>query len=144
MGDNTHTLTAQGVSNQDTMQVTVPADVQREQDISIDDEVEVAIIGVSSIIDRASFEGRQTAGDRVTVPAEVARQLSLVAGEEYEFEFDTVEESLDDADYAVADDDIESEEDEGEGLGDLFSTDDEDEVEAEDEQEEEGLGELFG
>jgi bifunctional DNA-binding transcriptional regulator/antitoxin component of YhaV-PrlF toxin-antitoxin module len=153
MGDNTHTLTAQGVSNQDTMQVTVPADVQREHDIAIDDEVEVAIHGVSSLIDRASFEGRQTAGDRVTIPAQVARQLSLVAGEDYEFGFDTVE---DDVPAAIPDEDVtddeeveeaieeaeEEMEDDSPGLGELFST--EDEEETEDEQEEEGLGELFG
>lgn len=160
MGDSTHNLTAQGIENQDTMTATVPADVQREEGIAIDDEVEVAINGVSELIDRASFRRPQIAGDKVTIPADVVRQLGLVAGETYEFEFEKVEASgvsgaipdeevSDDEDVAEAIEEAESESnDDSRSLGELFGPDDEEPgeltEEQEEEQEEEGLGELFG
>jgi len=117
--------------------LTVPAEVQRNQDVRIDDELEVSLIGVSSLIDRASFESRQIAGDRVTVPADVARQLSLVAGDEYEVEFEKIEEE--------EEDDIEDEEfvldaDPEPSAEELIE---EMEEETEEEEEEEGLGALF-
>lgn len=136
-------------------QVYVPADVQREEGICIDDHVDVTIHDVSDVIDKASFTNRQTGGDKVTIPADVVRTLGLVAGEEYEFEFENAEqddlpggiadESLDDDGEAVdnALNDAESEPDEeSAGLGELFSDDESDE--SDDGQEEEGLGELFG
>lgn len=158
MGDSTHTLTASGFSNQDTMRVHVPAQVQREQGISIDDELEVAILGVSSLIDRASFETRQMAGDQATIPAHIARELGLVAGEEYEFEFEklTDEEELP---GSIPDEDVTTDEDVAEAIEEaeeaveqaeesveelpefeeLMSEEDEDESE-----DEPGIGELFG
>jgi|APHM01.1.fsa_nt_gi hypothetical protein len=124
MGDSTHQLTVQGIGQQDTAQVTVPASVQREMGISIDDEVEVAIHGVSDLIDQASFEGTQTAGDRVTIPAKVVRTLDIVAGQEYEFGFDIPDDESDEAESMASDeaDDVASEEssDDSPGLGELF------------------------
>lgn len=168
MGDSTHTLTANGIANQDTAQVTVPAEVQREQDIGIDDEVEVTLDGLNGLFESIAFTGEQKAGDRVTIPAEVARRADIDHGQQLEVTFekvasdevyrvaddevtgsDEVEEAIEEADDIL--DEIEQEDDlpseEEAGLGELFYTDDEEdeqEMEEEDEQEDEGLGELFG
>jgi bifunctional DNA-binding transcriptional regulator/antitoxin component of YhaV-PrlF toxin-antitoxin module len=151
MVEETHALTVQGIGSQDTAQVTVPADVQREMGIAIDDEVEVAIHGVSGLIDRASFTGQQTAGDRVTIPADVVRQLGLVAGEQYDIGFDTPED--DEVPGAIPDEDVTDDEEVEEaiesaesrlesGTADEQSESEEAESEMEDEDSP-GLGELF-
>jgi hypothetical protein len=164
MVEETQSLTMQG-TGYTSKQLTVPADVQREEGIAIDDEVEVQLHGVSDIIDQASFTARQTGGDRVTVPAVVVEQLGIVAGEEYDVAFSAVED--DEIDGAIPDEDVADDEDVEEAIEEAESEMDEllDEAESEmedesaesegrsstadaqsesEEEDEPGLGELFG
>jgi len=149
--------TVYGVGNDcQTGQIRVPADVERDQDLSIDDDVRVVMTDVGKYVDTASFVGTFTSGSRITVPAEFVRETGLQLGETYMVGFESVElrtvselieEDEDDPDKA---DEVE---DEPKTLGKLFETSsgqpvDSDEDEDEDETEgsvgDEDLGELFG
>jgi antitoxin component of MazEF toxin-antitoxin module len=127
--------------------VRVPAQVQRNQGICIDDEVEVTISGLDGLFNSLSFTNPQTAGDAVTVPARVVREADLELGSDYEMAFEKVEdEGCDDEPEAGSDEvdqileEIETEVEESD------ESDPVDEAPSEEEEEEEspGLGELFG
>jgi len=141
--------TVYGVGNDcQTGQIRVPADVERNQDLSIDDDVRVVMTDVGKYVDTASFVGTFTSGSRITVPAEFVRETGLQLGETYMVGFEAVElrtvSELIEEDGGPED---EPEEDEPETLGKLFETSSGQPVESddgEDEDETEGLGELFG
>jgi len=149
--------TVYGVGNDcQTGQIRVPADVERYQDLSIDDDVRVVMTDVGKYVDTASFVGTFTSGSRITVPAEFVRETGLKLGETYMVGFESVE--MRTVSELIEDDDSPEEaeevEDEPETLGKLFETssgemvDSDDSEEAEDETEgsvgDESLGELFG
>lgn len=139
MGDSTHTMAVSGVSGQDTAQIRVPASVQREQGISIDDEIEVTVDGLEGLFNSVSFTGNQVAGDTVTVPAKVVRQSGIEHGERYEVMFEKVAEEpvdeLEDEEYAIEAEEIDEEtEKRAQEVVD----------EMEEMEQEEDLGQLFG
>lgn len=141
--------TVSGNNRSDSGMLHVPAQAQRDLGICIDDPVEVTLSDLGhEFIDSVSFEGVQTAGDSVTVPARIMRQAGIEGGDEVTASFATPEdEEADDdpSDLGQSQGAVADEGEESEGLGDLFSTDDEEESQAEPEEEEsEGLGELFG
>jgi len=128
----------------DTARVTVPATVQREQGISIDDPVRVTIEDIGSVFESITFEGHQTAGDTVTIPAELVRRAGLEHGEQYPVMFEKVDESDEEATDEEVEESVEDELDEL--FSDLIEEEEENVSEDQDEEEEEseGLGELFG
>lgn len=165
MGDNTQNVTVSGIGNEhsETAVVHVPASVQREESICIDTEVEVTIEDIGGIFESVSFTNPQTAGDAVTVPAQVMRSTGIEAGEQYPISFEVVDtdvewrefdpndrdESIDDVPGAVSDDDLSDDTDDDTGvLEEIQNEADElvDEMadDEDDEEEEQGLGQLFG
>lgn len=147
MARDTHSVTASKVSeNSDTLVMQVPADVQRDLGICIGTMVRVTITDLNGLFDSVGFTNPQHAGDRVTVPAELVRKVGIEPGDEYNVEFDVVEES--DETEEATDDDVEESVEEAEKtideMLDELLPDDEDEEEEELEEEEEGLGQLFG
>lgn len=144
--DSRYDSTVSGNNTSDSGMLYVPAQAQRDLGLAIDDAVEVTLSDIDhEFIDSVSFEGVQTAGDCVTVPARIMRQAGIDGGDSVTAEFDTPEDEADDdpSDLGASQGAVESEEEESDGLGELFSTDDETE-ESEPEEESEGLGELFG
>lgn len=135
MGDNTHKLSVnQSGTTGNTAQVHVPASVQREQGVCIDDVVEVTLFDVNDYVNSASFENQQTAGDKVSVPADFVRSVGLEIGETYPVSFEKVEDVDDEEEQSDAETLLEE-------MGAEVSGEEEAEEEAE---EEEGLAELFG
>lgn len=134
MGDNTPVAVTQ-VNSSDTGKLHVPAHVQREQDICIDDVVEVTLFDVNDYVDSASFENPQVSGDFVTVPADFVRSVGLELGEAYPVSFEKVEE---------VDTEAEEQSDAENLLEQMGAEVSGEEADAEEEEEEETLGELFG
>jgi len=136
MSNGTHGMTVSKVSKEaDTAQVYVPAEVQREQGISIDDTIEVTIEDLPGIFESITFENPQTGSDRVTVPAEIVRKADIERGEQYPVMFEKVE----DSDWKETNESLEEFQDEmeDEGIG-------VDEEESQDEEEEEEtIADLF-
>jgi len=143
-------------TNGDTGIIHVPADAQREQGITIDDSVEVTLSDLDhDFIDSVTFEGRQCAGDAVTVPAEIMRKVGIDGGQPVTAEFEKVTSELEEGAEAL-EDSAEEMDDSAEELEEMTESlanspgasdsDDEQESEADDEEEEStpGLGELFG
>lgn len=150
MSDNDTTAydsTVSGNNNSDTGMVHVPAQVQRDLGICLDTDVEVTLEDLDhEFIDSITFENPQTAGDGVSVPARIMRQVDLEPGQEVSASF-ALPESDDDQEESLADSPG-SESDEGESddwdPDDVFGEDEEEDVADEEEDEPEGLGKLFG
>ena len=136
--------TVSGNNVSDSGMIHVPAQAQRDEGICLDDPVEVTLSDLDhEFIESLSFEGVQTAGDSVTVPARIMREAGIEGGDEVTATFEKVEEDTDDEEpeslgesHGATDEEVEESVD---SLDDLFADDEEDEAETEDE----GLGELF-